>query len=195
MNDHEPRIREVASGDAGSPAFLFGLLLAATFLLPLIVVPGLRDPYTFPKWAVGFLFALSLFHFLPRPLFSSQRTVRRVLIPFLFLTAVHIAAIPGSVNPWRGAEVVLGLAGGLMWFAGGCVLLKAQRQRIAWARILSVSALVASAYGIGQTMGLDLRGALYVIPSSFLGHRNYAAQFLIIAIPFPSIFLLPGERA
>ncbi|MCD4652651.1 hypothetical protein K8T06_01805, partial [bacterium] len=97
-------------------------------------------------------------------------------------------SIPGSINPIYGFEAVVCLAIGLFWMIGGYSLLSSKHQLV-WTTVLCGTGIIVAVYGLGQTLGLDTRGPFYISPNSFLGHRNYAAQYLILVIPF-AFFLI-----
>ncbi|HSB06964.1 MAG TPA: hypothetical protein VLK23_17445, partial [Thermodesulfobacteriota bacterium] len=63
-----------------------------------------------------------------------------------------------------------------------------------WVLVMSLVGFLVSSYGILQSLGVEplLKGFHYIpnIPFSTLGHRNQAAQYIVLLIPLSGAFFL-----
>ena len=164
--------------------WLFNLI---SFLLPIIFFPLFRDAFTLPKWTVGMLM-VPVFFFTMNQL--RKKTTGCALFPFLALILVHFVSIFHSINPYYGFLTVGALIIALFWYFSGYLFLQETPQKIRFGMALSLSGVIVSIVGLLQQYGIRVFGDSQVLdPSSLLGHRNYAAQFLIILLPI-SVFLI-----
>ncbi len=160
------------------------LFQAATILIGVIVIPGLKDPFVFPKWSVGVLFAALFLICLAAHPVKRSPPYRTVAMPFAALWLAHIISVFVSGHVWSAIETIMAIGIAGVWLAAGSLLLQSDTQREKWALSVSITGIIVAMIGIGAVFGIGWnRYPGIPDPSATFGHRNLIAQFLIIQIP------------
>lgn len=161
---------------------LFFSLELTTYTLPKVVLSQILVCLILAAWFLKmfrhgkFFFARSML-FLPMLFF--------MLISLVSL--IHAMSLPGGVSLlWQV------LSYGLIYFIVIHHFRKEEMER--WALLMSLTGILVSGYGILQFFGIEplLKGYPYIphIPFSTLGHRNQAAQYLMLLIPLALAYML-----
>ncbi len=160
------------------------VLILLTSLTPLILIPTLNDPTRLPKLVWIFILTALLLTFNIRErLFSSRNTF---ILPVLLILLWNLVSIHRSTNVYESINAVVILLLFITFYLTMENLLTRKTVRIETFLnyILLVSAIV-SIYGILQITGWDfLHWELKHSPLSTLGRRNFAAEYLVMIIPY-----------
>ncbi|MBN1445113.1 MAG: tetratricopeptide repeat protein [Candidatus Omnitrophica bacterium] len=173
---------------------LTSALMMLTALTPLVLIPGLNDPTNLPKLAWIFLVtALLLGYNIREKLFKDGSVF---IIPVLLILFWNLVAMHKTVNVYTGVHSILVLIL-LATFYITFENLMARDTGQAYGfigKVLVVSAIV-SAYGLLQQAGWDLlHWELKRSPLSTLGRRNFAAEYLVMVIPYACFAAAAAKR-
>ncbi len=182
-----------------SPLPVFDYLIRGLLFLLVVSVPLFFSfyftTYTLPKVVLAqLLVCLILAAWFLKMTISGSFSFSR---PFLFfpilsyfiislLSLIPAISVPGGISLlWQIFAYIM------VYFI---VIHHIQEQEIeTWALIINLVGMVVSGYGILQYFGIEplLKGYYYFpnIPFSTLGHRNQAAQYLILVIPLSGLFI------
>lgn len=167
---------------------MYRLLVLASFILPLAMWNGFGAGYELPKWSTGFLFA-TIYLVGPKPRlfclthFRFKWSKPSPFTPLFLLFLLHCGLIVTSLNPGTALIVCGCLLVALVFYMAGASEFSSFQKQHSWVTGLCISGFIVSLYGILQVNGIDPLGFGYYDPISTFGHRNFAAQFLIILIP------------
>jgi len=169
---------------------IFYLFLAMLVIVPLAVVLPMRPSVAkwylirtvFPSLAVAWLVYRTL---------TGRLVVRWSLITVfaIAILAAQCISLINAVNPWLGfAEISksLGLLAAYL-LAANTILRATDRDKLLWG--IAVSGSIAALYGIAQRFGYDFITWQEAVETpvergvSFFGHANFAAHFLVAALP------------
>jgi Flp pilus assembly protein TadD/O-antigen ligase len=177
---------------------VFDWIIRGSFLLLLVGVPLYFSydltTYTLPKIVLSqvlvcILLASWLFKMtLQGELTFKPATLFYPLLVFFLIAALSLfyaASLPGGISLfWQILAYVM------LYFI---VINNFREEEMeTWALVMSLVGFLHSGYGILQSFGVDplLKGYQYVphVPFSTLGHRNQAAQYLILLFPLSGAF-------
>lgn len=121
-------------------------------------------------------------------------TFRFLIAPAgLFLLAA-IVSLPGSPNPMEGLIALVAAGSFFLWIRAAASIGSTEPNRILWARSITFSAAVVSIIAFSQITGLWLDADSPYDPSTTLGHRNFTAEFLIVAVPISFYLALQSKK-
>ena len=179
---------------------VFDIIIRGAFSLLLILVPLFFSfqltTYTLPKVViaqilVSVLWACWLLKMSLEGRFSFERSMLAYPIFIYFVISISsltfALSVPGGVNLlWQIFAYIM------VYFI---VIHHIREEKIeAWVFTICLVGIIVSGYGILQYFGFEplLKGYYYTpyIPFSTLGHRNPAAQYLILLIPLSGVFSL-----
>lgn len=171
----------------------FDRVIRGSFVLLILLVPLFFSfeftTYTLPKVVLSqvgvclILGAWFLKMFLRGDLFFAPSMLFFPLLLYLMISLVSLVyavSVPGGVSLlWQV------FCYGVIYFIVINHVREEKMER--WALLMSLAGLAVSGYGILQCYGIEpfLKGYPYIpnIPFSTLGHRNQAAQYLVLLIP------------
>lgn len=173
--------------------FIKGLFFLLVVLVPLFFSFQLTT-YTLPKVVltqllVCILLAFWFFGMTVRGQFSFTRS--KLFFPILIYFIISAFSLIYGISLPGGM--------GLLWQVFAYILVYfivinhvREKEIETWALILSLVGILVSGYGILQYFGIEplLKGYNYIpyVPFSTLGHRNQAAQYVILLIPLSGTF-------
>ena len=179
---------------------VFDVIVRVAFFLLIVLVPLFFSfqltTYTLPKVViaqilVSVLLASWLLKMTLKGHFSFERSMLAYPVFIYFVISIssltYALSVPGGVSLlWQVFAYVL------VYFI---VIHHIREEKIeTWVFIISLVGIIVSGYGILQYFGFEplLKGYSYTpnIPISTLGHRNPAAQYLILLIPLSGVFSL-----
>jgi O-antigen ligase/Flp pilus assembly protein TadD len=161
---------------------LFFSFELTTYTLPKVVLSQILVCLILAAWLLRMFFRGELF-FAPSMLFLPMLLYLVISLVSFF----HAVSLPGGISLlWQV------LCYGVIYFI---VINHVQEEKMErWALLMSLAGVVVSGYGILQFFGIEplLKGYPYIphIPFSTLGHRNQAAQYLMLLIPLAGVFTL-----
>ena len=177
---------------------IFDWIFRGAFFLLIVLVPLFFSfqltTYTLPKVViaqilVSILLASWLLKMTIEGIFSFERSMLAYPILIYFIISIssltYALSVPGGISLlWQVFAYVL------VYFI---VIHHIREEDIeTWAFIISLVGIIVSGYGILQYFGIEplLKGYSYTpnIPVSTFGHRNPAAQYLILLIPISGFF-------
>ena len=177
---------------------IFDWIFRGAFFLLLVLVPLFFSfqltTYTLPKVVitqilVSILLASWFLKMTIEGIFSFERSTLAYPIFIYFVISIssltYALSVPGGISLlWQVFAYVL------VYFI---VIHHVREENIeTWVFVISLVGIIVSGYGILQYFGFEplLKGYYYTpnIPFSTLGHRNPAAQYLILLIPLSGIF-------
>lgn len=161
---------------------------------PLVFVAGINDVFNLPKLVWIFLTAALLFFVnIKEKIFTGKNTF---LVPVLLILFWHLATLHRCVNVYLGIYSIVVLILFVTLYLNLENFLSADEKK-AEALVKSVVAVsvIVSVYGLLQVAGVDFFSWTFVrSPMSTLGRRNFAAEYLVMAIPCV-YYLLAAEKA
>ena len=177
---------------------IFDVIIRVAFFLLIVLVPLFFSfqltTYTLPKVViaqilVSVILASWLLKMTFEGMFSFERSMLAYPIFIYFIISIssltYALSVPGGISLlWQVFAYVL------VYFI---VIHHIREEEIeTWVFIISLVGIIVSGYGILQYFGFEplLKGYYYTpnIPISTLGHRNPAAQYLILLIPLSGVF-------
>lgn len=172
------------------------IFLAAIPLVSLTIHPGLYHAYSAPKYA--FLAAFSML-LLPVTGFMLLVSSRRFSIPVAYALLLFAWIIINFISAFSSTNLKIAIteAG----FFAGCAVFSLRaseyhrRERLfsATAIIISLVVIISAIYGFLQYTGRDILNLESPdIPVSFFGNPNFAAQYLVAALPLLAAFCWSG---
>ena len=177
---------------------VFDIIIQGVFFLLLILVPLFFSfqltTYTIPKVViaqilVSVLWASWLLKMTLEGRFSFERSM--LAYPIFIYFVISISSLTFALSVPGGVSLLWQIFAYIMVYF--IVIHHIREEKIeTWVFIISLVGIIISGYGILQYFGFEplLKGYYYTpyIPFSTLGHRNQAAQYLILLIPFSSVF-------
>jgi O-antigen ligase/tetratricopeptide (TPR) repeat protein len=168
---------------------------SAAFLVPLVYFPGIYDFTLHPR-----LFILQLMLLI---VWGSSALGRRVspsfgsplLLPLFAFAAVSVASVFWAVNPVDATLHVQRLFTFLLLAIAAATALDPKRIPTIYAGV-AAAGCVASLLGIAQYLGWEAVSFIPTVgnPSATFGYRNYAASFLVGAIPPALAFAWTSDK-
>jgi len=169
---------------------IFYVFLAMLVVAPLVMV--YRMGPDLPKWyVIRTVFPFLAVVWLVYRTFTGRLVVRWSLVTVfaIAILASQCASLINAVNPWlTSAEIsnTLGLLAAY-FLAANTIVRAADRDKLLWG--VAVSGSIAAVYGIAQRFGYDFIMWQQAVETpvergvSFFGHANFAAHFLVAALP------------
>ncbi len=112
-------------------------------------------------------------------------------LPVILFLAVNIIMIPAALNKPDAINAVLILSVRVILFFMASALISQRKDRTALYKFIGTAGFLVGLYGIFQSFMIDFVPLSdNYDPVSTLGHRNVAAQFLIICIPFITAWVI-----
>lgn len=167
------------------------LLIALT---PLVLIPNLNDPTNLPKLAWIFLITtLLLIYNLKEKVFNAGNTF---IIPALLILFWNLVTLHRSVNLYAGIYAVLILILFITFYATlENLIVRDTGQIDVLIKTILVVSVIISLYGLLQLTGRDfLRWELKHSPLSTLGRRNFAAEYLVMIIPYAYYIIASAKQ-
>ncbi len=179
---------------------LFDWVIKISFFLIIFLVPLIFSfeftTYTLPKVILNqVLVCFILASWFLKMVLSGEITFTpsRLFLPFLSYFVISLISLTYAMSVPGGISLLWQVfCYGVIYFI---VINHIREERIErWVLLMSFTGLVVSVYGILQFFGIEplLKGYSYIpyIPFSTLGHRNQAAQYLLLLIPLAMAFAL-----
>lgn len=158
-------------------------LFICTTLTPLIFSPILGNIFMLPKYAWIFLVTALLFAFnLRQNLFNRRNAFIRPAGLFLLW---NIALLFRGVNTFSAFYVILLLILFIVFYASFENLLSENPEYDFLLESVCAVTIAVSSYGLLQLIGLDIfNWEFRHSPLSTLGRRNFAAEYIVMVIPY-----------
>ena len=169
----------------------FLVCLAVAFVItPLFFIPGLYDMYSLPKMVLlAVLAPLATIFFLMDTITTGRvamcRCWRFPLLPVLLFVAWMAISLFWGVNKYAGV-CQLAIWGSALLFCIVPLLMYRSMENIRFVSlIITIAAFFVALMGIAQFFGFNF-DVIYqaAVPGSFFGNKNFAAQFIVGALPF-----------
>jgi tetratricopeptide (TPR) repeat protein len=179
---------------------VFDVIIRGAFFLLLILVPLFFSfkltTYTLPKVVIAqILVSVILASWLLKMTLEGRFSFERSMLayPIFIYFVISISSLTFALSVPGGVSLLWQIFAFMMVYF--IVIHHIREEKIeTWAFIISLVGIIVSGYGILQYFGLEplLKGYYYTpyIPFSTLGHRNQAAQYLILLIPLSGVFSL-----
>lgn len=159
-------------------------ILVFLALTPLVFITGLNDVFILPKMAWIFLAAAMLLWANMRGnLFTRKNTF---IIPALLFLSWNLFSLHRCENIYLGIYNILILILFITLYASLENILKADTDNAGFLiRSIVCVSVAISVYGLLQAAGIDIfRWTWTRSPMSTLGRRNYAAEYIVMVIPW-----------
>lgn len=175
-------------------------IFALVVLLPLVFFPTLRDLYRLPKMAL-FSLAVTLLTWLWLFLFIQEKEERPrfpLALPLALYLVFSALSLTNAVNIYQGLYRLLQdiATFSLFWLVVNQIRGKDKIETILrWA---IPSAALVSLIGIFQMWGGDIPGLPRIFGGgvgSTIGNKNMAAQYILLILPLPYLFLLSSQES
>ncbi len=170
----------------------FIVLLAA--LTPLVLIPYINNPTNLPKLVWIFITStLLLCYDIRNKLFNARNTF---IIPVSLILFWNIVTLNSAVNIYAGLYAILILVLFITFYAALENFVAGDNMQIeSLVKIMTVVTVAVSLYGLVQLCGADfLPWELKHSPLSTLGRRNFAAEYLVMIIPFAFYIILSAKE-
>lgn len=174
-----------------APFIRRAILLAMTFLVPVLFLPGVTyDPVNVPKLGIlVFGTAVAAASLIAEVILGRRLDgARRLLLPAVLLTLpLFVSWLASPYRAWAlfgQYERFQGLVPYVVIAVFGLLLAESFAGRttpLLW--VLAAAGGAVGGYTLIQMLGLDPFNELEVVNSSTLGHTNYVGGFLAIALP------------
>src|SRR3989338_2823642 len=166
---------------------------ALVVLAPIIFFPSLISLYRLPKAVFISLCVTGLFWLWLFLLFQEreERVVLPLAVPLTLYLSLSTLSLVNAINPFEGIFALFQKVTYIFLF---WLVVNQIRTMESIKNILlcsTISTYVVSLIGIYQMFGGDISGlANLASPGSTFGNKNMAAQFILLTLPFPYLFLL-----
>lgn len=166
---------------------------ALVLLAPIIFFPSLINLYRLPKAAFISLFVTGLLWLWLFLLFQEreERAVFPLVVPVTLYLSLSTLSLVNAINPFEG---IFALSQKVTYILLFWLVVNQIRTMESIKNILlcsTFSAFIVSLIGIYQMFGGDIPGLANLSPpGSTFGNKNMAAQFILLTLPFPYLFLL-----
>ncbi|MCD6459190.1 tetratricopeptide repeat protein [bacterium] len=195
VKEKEPETEQYRSAPAEQSSdfwrrLYFVLLCTAIFFTPLFFISGLYDMYSLPKSALlcvlypvgGIIFFL--YSIYSKKIFIAKKSLKDSMFLILFVLLGSISLL-WSVNKYEAILHLNNWGCTLLFLICSLCLLDGIKY-IRWiTAAITLSAFIVAVMGIFQFNGYN-PSFLYqaAVPGSFFGNKNFAAQFIVGALPF-----------
>ncbi len=166
---------------------------ALVVLAPIIFFPSLISLYRLPKITFISLFVTGLLWLWLFLLFQErqEKVVFPLVVPVTFYLSLSTLSLINAINPFEGVFALFQKVTYifLFWLVVNQIRTLENAKKILLCAILS--AFIVSLIGIYQMFGGEIPGlANLASPGSTFGNKNMAAQFILLTLPLPYMFLL-----
>ncbi len=165
-------------------------LAVAFFITPLFFIPGLYDMYSLPKMALlAVLAPLATIFFLLETMTSGRVTVCRCfrfpLLPILLFVGWMALSLFWGVNKYTGICQLTIWGSALLFCIVPLLMYRSIENIRLMSLVITLAAGCVAVMGISQFFGFNF-DVIYqaAVPGSFFGNKNFAAQFIVGALPF-----------